>query len=124
MLWWLYLKLENTYLCLTCSSGTITASKAEKIVCNCDIDEDDIFTISSLSKSDFSIINQMDLFYDAHSNLIALGIQLTKDDNYHLIDSLYIFIDAMDNNGFIVEMTKKRNVILESYTFTTLNTIR
>ena len=124
MLWWLYLKLENTYLCLTCNSGTITASKAEKIVCNFDIDEDDIFTISSLSKSDFGIINQIDLFYDAYSNLIALGIQISKDDTYHLIDSSYIFINAMDNNGFIVEMTKERNVIIESYTFTTLATIR
>ena len=51
MLWWLYLKFENTYLCLTCNSGTITAGKAEKIVCNFDIDEDDVFTISSLSKA-------------------------------------------------------------------------
>ncbi|HEX8576765.1 MAG TPA: hypothetical protein VF677_10780 [Flavobacterium sp.] len=122
MLWWLYLKFENTYIRLTWDGGIITASKVEEIVCNFDI-EDDIFTISSISNRDFGIINQIDVFYDAYDNLIALGIEIPRDNTYHFVDSLYIFIDALDFNGFIVEMTKKRDLILESYKFTTLDTI-
>jgi len=122
MLWWLYLKFKNTYILLSCDSNLLL-SETKEIVCNFDLDEGDVFTISSISKTSFGIINQIDLFYDARDNLIAVGIEILRDNTY-LANSLYIFIDSIDYNGFIVEMTKERDIILESYEFTKLDIIR
>lgn len=96
MLWWLYLKFDDAYLILFSNDSNITIEDSELINCYFDIEEGDLFTISSISKMDYGIISLIDLFYDDYENLIKIGINFLEA-------SKYLLIDSVDFNGFIVE---------------------
>lgn len=110
MSWWIYLKIDNGYILLNANQGNILISKESTIKCHFDIEKDDIFTISSVSKSEYGIINEIDVFKDKHANISALGFKIDSFSNY-------IFFDALNYNGFTITNNLERTVILENYEF-------
>ncbi len=116
MMWWVYLKLEdNSYILLSSNDGSISIENKEYIECNFDIEEEDLFTISSYSKSEYGTISKVDLFYDSNSNLISLGIEINK--------SKYLLFDSLDFDGFKIKEDVNRDDIRKNILFKTIKTI-
>jgi hypothetical protein len=106
MLWWIYVKFKNSYIVFSSNDGNILIEEHLEIICNFDIEEDDLFTISSLSKKEYGIVSLVDLIYDDFKNLIKIGILFSEESEYILFDSL-------DFEGFLIEYTN-RDVVLEN----------
>jgi len=106
MMWWVYLKLEdNNYILLTSNDGNISIEKKDHIECSFDIEEEDIFTISSFSKSDYGLISKIDFFYDYNSNLISVGIEISEN---------YILFDSLNFDGFAIKEQLNRDTVIKN----------
>ncbi len=117
MMWWVYLKLgDDNYILLTSNDGNISVDNKKHIECNFDIEDEDLFTISSFSKSEYGLISKMDLFYDDNSNLVSVGIEISENNNY-------IFFDALDFDGFIIKEQFNRDAIIKSEVYKGIKTI-
>ncbi|QAR31149.1 hypothetical protein EQP59_07290 [Ornithobacterium rhinotracheale] len=105
MMWWVYLKTENNYILLTSNDGTISIEEKSSIECNFDIEDGDLFTISSFSKLAYGTISKVDFFYFDDTRIGAIGIGLSND---------YILLDAISLNGFDIRQALDRDVVIEN----------
>lgn len=102
LLWWYYIEFEKYFLCVSSDEttlGGIEFSSLSKIQPNFEIEEGEIFTVTSINKENYSKIVAYDLFYGKHdSNLYGLGIKF-KDNKYVFFDSISIHgIEISDKN--------------------------
>src|SRR5690242_2603728 len=77
MLWWYYIEFENHFLCLESNEavGMLDISLHQKIRCNFEIEDGDIFTVTSIYKESNSELIGFDLFYGRDDlKPYALGI--------------------------------------------------
>lgn len=112
MFWWYYLEFKDYFLCLDTSDETkeMQIFISQKIQCNFDIEEEDIFTITSVNKETSSEIADFDIFTAKYSsNIVALGI-LFKDEKY-------VFFDSLNWDGIIIGDIKNKLNYLEDDRF-------
>ena len=96
-LWWYYIEFDNYFLCVKSdeTKGMLQISTHREIQCNFDIEEEDIFTVSSINKETYSKVIRFDLFCgNDDSNIYALGIFFENNK--------YTFFDSLNLDGIIV----------------------
>lgn len=112
MWWWYFVELDNCLLCLDSSDETkeLQIYLCENIKCNFDIEEDDIFTVSSVEKDITAQIMEFELFYSKKSsNICALGILLKSNK--------YILFDSLTWSGITIGNEKNKNDFLQNDRF-------
>ena len=96
MYWWIYLIIDNKIIELSANDGNITIREIDKINCNFDIEEEDIFTLTYFTAKDLGFIQNIEYCYDDYKNLIKIMI---------FTSNFEIEFDSMSIEGF--EMSLK-----------------
>lgn len=94
MNWWFYIEFENNFLCIESAevNGTLSFSDQNQIKCNFNIESEDVFTVTSISKATFSEVLAFDLFTGKNdSKNYALGVEFK--------DGKYVFFNSLDWDG-------------------------
>lgn len=105
LFWWVYIKYNEKYLVLSSNDGTISYEYCKAIECRFDIENQDLFTITSISKNKFGKVSLLDLIYDEFENLVSIGIFIFENQQY-------LFFDSINVNGFIIKESQKREIFL------------
>ena len=121
MLWWYYIEFENCFICIESSQsvGTIQVSIHKNIQCNFDIDESDIFTVSSVNEIDYSgqKIIDYDLIFDKENHdIYAIGIQF-YDNKYSHKNHKYAFFNSLSLDGIIFGNERDKEHFLSDQRF-------
>lgn len=102
MLWWYYIKFEDSFLCISDSDiGVLKFNFQKEIKCNFDIEEEDVFMVSTVNTADYSgqKIISYDVFFGSRDNHIyGIGIQC-EDNKYLHKNNKYIFFDLLSFDG-------------------------
>lgn len=112
MNWWYYIEFENNFLCLASNeiNGILEFSIQDQIKCNFNIESEDVFTITSISKENYSEILEFDLFFGKDDlKIYALGIAF-KDENY-------VFFDSLNWNGIKIGDKSKKDIFMQDTRF-------
>jgi hypothetical protein len=100
MNWWVYLIMDKNIIELFSGDGNILIKKIEVINCNFDIEDDDIFTLTSFTKEDIGLMQNIEYYYDDDKNLVKILI---------FTSNLMIEFDALSLDGFQI-LTKINKV--------------
>jgi hypothetical protein len=100
-----YIKFADFFLRISSDSniGVLKFHTQKKIQCNFEIDEEDIFTISTVNKEDYSgqKVVAYDVFFGNDDNHIyGIGIQF-EDNKYVHKDNKYIFFSCLSFDEII-----------------------
>jgi len=121
MNWWYFLEFESEYLCVSCSTteGMLTVSIREKITCNFEVADGDLFTVAPYNgeRIDGHKIVGFDLVYgDFDPRLAGLGIHL-KDVKYRSPRDHYVFLNSMNWDGIEIGTEDLLDALLEDKGF-------
>lgn len=98
MNWWVFLKLENNEIIEFYSDdGNIKIKNIEKIECYFDIEEEDMFCLSSFYSGDCGIIENVNYYSNSEGEIYKIEIKTT---------TINIVFDAVSSfSGFEIKIT-------------------
>lgn len=119
--WWYYIEFEDFFLCISSSQsrGMLQLFIHQEILCNFDLQENDVFTVATINKETYlgQKIVRCDLIYgNFDPELLALGIQF-EDNRYLHKDNKYVFFDSSTFDGIEVGDLSDRDNLLEDERF-------
>ena len=95
MNWWAYLIVDKKIIEFFSDDGSIILKEVEKIGCNFDIEENDLFTLTSITKENLGIIQDIEYNYDNRKNLNKIVLKTS---------SMIISFDALSIEGFQIKI--------------------
>lgn len=97
LLYWIFLMLDNGQIIeLYSGYGNIKLNKIKEIKCNFDIEDEDIFCLTSFSKEDYGTIEDIKTYSDTKGNICKIEIKTDIKD---------IILDASSSfNGFKINI--------------------
>lgn len=117
MQWWVYLKFDHYYVILNSNDGNITFEEQEDVICKFDIEEEDLFTISSWNNplgKEYGPIQKIETYYDMSENLVGLGLKVPQ---------FYLLFNALNIDGFTINVAVNDELIYPKITYSKKETI-
>ena len=120
-----YIKFEDFFLRISTDSniGVLKFNRQTEIKCDFEIEEEDVFTISTVNKENYSgqkVVSYDVFFGNNDSHIYAIGIQF-EDNKYLHKQHKYIFFSCLSFEGIIFSDKPEMEKLLNDDRFRLVN---